>query len=337
MKNVLITGGAGFIGSHLVDRLLGENEWNVTVLDDFNSAYSPVLKYQNIAKHNENRSFSLFGGDIISEQVLDGVFSDHNFDCVIHLADKTGNTHFAGEASLLEKTNINGTLNLLEAARINGVKQFIFGSTASVYGNDLTTPFNEEIISKKSLSSYAAAKAVGETLCRTYSNLYDIRCVCLRFFTVYGPRQIPEMAVHKITSLIEAGRPVTFFGDGTTERDYVYISDVIDGIRAALNYDKSDFEIINLGTGRAVKLYDLVTMLETALKRKAVIKRTSYRSTEMYKTLADREKAKKLLDFEPKVSIEKGIENFVRWFREEKLADEYNDFVSEHNLVDFAV
>lgn len=336
MKNVLITGGAGFIGSHLVNSLLAENDWNVTVLDDFNSEYSPVQKYHNIAKHNENMSFSLFGGDIASEEVLDGVFSNQHYDCVVHLADKIEIVRSADAARSFERTNIKGTLNLLEAARVNGVKQFIFGSTASVYGNTLEIPFNERTISKN-LSPYAATKAVGEALCRTYSNIFGIRCVCLRIFTVYGPRQRPDMAVHKFSDLIEKGNPITFYGDGTTTRDYIYISDVVDGIRATLDYEASDFEIINLGTGKAVKLYDLVKMLENFLNRKILIKRTAQRSKELPATLADIRKAEKLLKFEPKVPMEKGIEKFVRWFREERFPDESSNLANRQDLVDFAV
>lgn len=336
MKNVLITGGAGFIGSHLVDRLLGENEWNVTVLDDFNSFYSPLLKYHNIVGHSESRAFSLYGGDIISEQVLEGIFSNHKFDCIVHLADKTENMDPAGESRLYERTNVYGTLNLLEAARANGVKQFIFGSSSSVYGNDLPMPFREETKSSKPISSYAATKAFGEMLCETYSTLYGIRCICLRFFTVYGPRQRPDMAVYKFTNSLEAGKPLTFYGDGTSERDYIYISDVIDGIRRAMDYDKSLYEIINLGTGRAVKLYDLAEILENALNRKAVIERSAPKPGEMNVTLADTQKAGRLLDFTPKVSLEKGIEAFARWFRSERPLEENSNPVTKYNYADAA-
>lgn len=329
MKNVLITGGAGFIGSHLVDRLLFEKRWRVTVLDDFNNTYSPVLKYHNIARHTENQAFSLIGGDINSEQVLDGIFSDRKFDCIVHLADKSGISQSIKQPHLFERTNIHGTLNILEAARKYGVKQVVFGSTSSVYGRNQTFPCSEKMNVNQPISLYAATKTVGEMLCHTYSHLNDIRCVCLRFFTIYGPRQRPDMAIYKFTRLIESGQPITFYGDGTSQRDYAFISDITNGIRAALEYDKSDYEIFNLGAGKSVQMYDLVKMLENALGKRAIIERLPHQAGEQVNTLSDIKKATELLGYSPKISIKTGIEIFVRWFREENALYENTDFMRE--------
>ncbi len=331
MKNVLITGGAGFIGSHLVDRLLAENAWKVAVLDDFNNSYSPVLKYHNIARHTDNPNFSLFGGDIISEKVLRGIFSDRKYDFIVHLADKSGVNPSIENPHSFEQTNIHGTLNLLEAARKYKVKSFIFGSTAAVYGNKPALPLKEQMQTDKPVSPYAATKAVGEMFCHTYSHLYDVRCVCLRFFSVYGARQRPGTAIYEFTRSIESGNPVTIYGDGTAQRDYVHISDVVAGIREALDYKNSGFEIINLGAGKSFKCYEIVRLLEKALERRAIIERVSHQAGEVTDTLADIKKAGEFLDFHPKIPIEAGIKNFVEWYKKERLEGE-NDFPVEESV-----
>jgi UDP-glucuronate 4-epimerase len=318
MKNVLITGGAGFIGSHLVDRLIAEKEWNVTVLDDFNHSYSPVIKYHNIAKHTDKPSFSLVGGDIASKDVLKSLFSNRNFDCIVHLADRTGVYPSFSEPQSYERTNVQGTLNLLEAAQSYGTGKFIFGSSASVYGDDLKTLLNEEMAVNKPHSPYATTKTVGEMLCHTFTQLYGIHCVSLRFFTVYGPRQRPDTAIYKFTRQIENGEPVTLHGDGSARRDYVYITDVLNGIRAAMDYDETVFEIINLGSGKSVSLIEIVKLLEKKLRRKAVIKHLPVPAGLVRETLGDIQKARNLLFYEPEVSIEKGIGEFVRWYRKER-------------------
>lgn len=329
MKNILITGGAGFIGSHLVDSLLAEKGWGVTVLDDFNPVYSPILKYHNIARYTDNPAFSLYGGDIVSEQVMDGIFSDHDFDCVVHLADRSGVLQSVVEPQSYEKTNIHGTLNVLEAARKHGVKQFIFGSSAAVYGNNPSVPLDEEMEVSKPISPYGATKSIGEILCHTYSHLYNMRCLCLRFFSVYGPRQRPDMAVYKFTHLIEADEPVTLYGDGNTQRDYTYISDIINGMRRALTYDQSRFEIINLGSGTAYRINDLVTILERKLGRKAFVHRLPPLAGEVSGTLADIRKARDLLGYAPQISIETGIDKFLRWFKKAGHRDELPSLTNE--------
>ena len=261
MKNILITGGAGFIGSHLVDRLLREEDWHVTVVDDFNSFYDPAIKRENISQHQDNSLFRLFEADIRNQARLGQLFGETNFDCIVHLAARAGVRPSISEPQLYAETNINGTLNLLELARRQGLKQFVFGSSSSVYGANAKLPFSEDDPIRQPISPYAATKGAGELLCHTYSHLYGLRCLCLRFFTVYGARQRPDLAIHKFARLISERKPIPVFGDGTTRRDYTYIDDIITGLRAAIDYDRSDYEVINLGESRTVELRELISLL----------------------------------------------------------------------------
>ena len=252
MKNLLITGGAGFIGSHLVDRLLATSVEHVTVIDDFNDFYDPSIKRDNIREHLKDPHYTINEADIRDRAALAPVFKANNFDCVVHLAARAGVRPSLSEPQLYAETNINGTLNLLELARNNNIKQFVFGSSSSVYGINAKVPFSEDDPIRQPISPYAATKGAGELLCHTYSHLYGLRCVCLRFFTVYGPRQRPDLAIHKFAKLISQRKPIPVFGDGTTRRDYTYIDDIIDGVMAAIDYYKSNYEVINLGESRTV-------------------------------------------------------------------------------------
>jgi UDP-glucuronate 4-epimerase len=336
MKNILITGGAGFIGSHLVDLLLAESGWNVSVLDNFDPFYSPVIKYRNIARHTEDARFTLYGGDITSMPVLESIFANRHFDCIVHFAAQVGARQSLRNPFPYEKTNVRGTLNLLEVAKNYGIKKFIYASSSSVYGGGLTPPFTENMCDNKLNSPYAVTKAAAETLCYTYSYLYDLRCVCLRLFNVYGPRQRPDLAIHKFARLIEHREPVTMYGDGTTMRDYTHILDVLNGLKAALEYDASNFEIFNIGSGRGVKLYDLIKLLEKVLNRKAVIERVPLMKENVKNNYSDIGKARKLFGYDSKITLEWGVENFVRWFKSEENLD-YENYASEnpHNF-DFA-
>lgn len=318
MKNILVTGGAGFIGSNLVDRLLVEKKWNVTVIDNFNDFYSPFIKHENIKRQLSDPLYSLASGDILSEQLLDRVFSTARFDCIVHLAARAGVRPSLNNPRLYEETNIRGTLNLLECARKFGVKQFVFGSSSSVYGNNCQVPFSEKAQVDQPISPYAMTKATGELLCHTYSHLYGLRCLCLRFFTVYGPRQRPDLAIHKFARLISSGKTVPVYGDGRTLRDYTYIDDIISGIRSAIDYERSDFEIFNLGESQTVELNYLVELLEGALKKKAKVKNLPMQPGDVYRTYADISKAGKLLGYDPQTPIEEGIVRFVNWFKEKK-------------------
>ena len=314
-KNILVTGGAGFIGSHLVERLLGENAWRVAVVDDFNDFYSPRVKRANVAPFLDNPNFSLHEIDIRDAGNLRGVFLENEFDAIVHLAARAGVRPSLLEPKLYLETNVNGTLNLLEAAREFGVERFVFGSSSSVYGENPKVPFAEDDDVSRPISPYAATKAAGELLCRTYSHLYDVRAVCLRFFTVYGARQRPDLAIHKFTRLISEGKPIEMFGDGTTRRDYTYIDDIIAGVRAAIDYTGSDFEIFNLGESQTVELRELVKLLEENLKKRAIIEKRPAQAGDVPQTFADISKARELLNYNPQTKIEQGIEKFVAWFK----------------------
>jgi len=318
MKNILITGGAGFIGSHLVDRLLLEGNWRITVVDDFNDFYEPALKRANVETHLGRPDFTLIEADIRNYEALRRAFAGGSFDCIVHLAARAGVRPSLKEPQLYVETNINGTVNLLELARANGVRQFVFGSSSSVYGTNAKVPFSEDDPIFNPISPYAATKAAGELICHAYSHLYDLRIVCLRFFTVYGARQRPDLAIHKFAKLISAGRPVPVFGDGTTRRDYTYVDDIIAGVRAAIDYDRGNFEVINLGESRTVELRELISLLESALGQSAQVDRQPLQPGDVPQTFADITRAQRLLNYRPQTQIEEGIRKFVEWFRETK-------------------
>ncbi len=313
-KNILVTGGAGFIGSHLVRHLLAEDAWNVGVVDNFNDFYSPEIKRRNINSFLNDSHFKLYENDICDDESLQAVFADNKFDVIVHLAARAGVRPSLEEPKLYAETNINGTLNLLEMAREFGVKQFVFGSSSSVYGENCKVPFSENDKVAEPISPYAATKIAGEMLCHTYSHLYNIRTICLRFFTVYGASQRPDLAIHKFARLISANKPIPVFGDGKTRRDYTYIEDIIQGVRAAIDYDKSIHEVINLGESQTVELHELISLLEKNLEKKAIIERKPMQPGDVPQTFADISKAKELLNYYPQTKIEKGIAKFVEWF-----------------------
>lgn len=313
-KNILVTGGAGFIGSHLVRHLLAEDAWNVGVVDNFNDFYSPEIKRRNIDSFLNDSHFKLYENDICDDESLRAVFADNKFDVIVHLAARAGVRPSLEEPKLYAETNINGTLNLLEMAREFGVKQFVFGSSSSVYGENCKVPFSENDKVAEPISPYAATKIAGEMLCHTYSHLYNIRTICLRFFTVYGASQRPDLAIHKFARLISANKPIPVFGDGKTRRDYTYIEDIIQGVRAAIDYDKSIHEVINLGESQTVELHELISLLEKNLEKKAIIERKPMQPGDVPQTFADISKAKELLNYYPQTKIEKGIAKFVEWF-----------------------
>ena len=315
MKNLLITGGAGFIGSHLIDRLLASNVERITVVDDFNDFYNPSIKRDNIREHLKDPRYSIHEIDIRDKTALEQIFKANNFDCVVHLAARAGVRPSLSEPQLYTETNINGTVNLLELARQHSVKQFVFGSSSSVYGINAKVPFSEDDPIRQPISPYAATKGAGELLCHTYSHLYGLRCVCLRFFTVYGPRQRPDLAIHKFANLISQHKPIPVFGDGTTRRDYTYIDDIIDGVTAAIDYDKTNYEVINLGESRTVELRELISLLEKELDIHAIIERQPPQPGDVPQTFADVSKARALLNYRPKTQIEEGLRRFVEWFR----------------------
>jgi UDP-glucuronate 4-epimerase len=315
LKQILITGGAGFIGSHLVDRLLDEGGWQVTVVDDFNDFYSPEIKHANIAAHVKSPNYRIIDADIRDARTMAALFMEYKFDVIVHLAARAGVRPSLAEPKLYAETNINGTLNLLELAKEHDIKQFVFGSSSSVYGINSKVPFAEEDEIHQPISPYAATKAAGELICHTYSHLYGMRIVCLRFFTVYGARQRPDLAIHKFSKLITEGKPIQVFGDGTTRRDYTYIDDIIQGVRAAIDYDRSRYEIFNLGESQTVELNELISLLERSLDMQAIIDRQPMQPGDVPITYADITKSREMLGYNPTTKIADGIPKFVEWFR----------------------
>lgn len=314
MKEILVTGGAGFIGSHLVRHLIETGGDSVTVVDNFNDFYDPRLKRKNIEPFIGHRRFELLEADICDQKALDPIFKDKRFDVIVHLAARAGVRPSLEQPLLYSQTNVDGTVNLLELAREFEVPQFVFGSSSSVYGINSKVPFSEDDKLSNPISPYAATKIAGEAMCHTFSHLYDVRTVCLRFFTVYGAAQRPDLAIHKFSRLISEGKPIPVFGDGTTKRDYTYIEDIIQGVVAAIDYDKSGFEVFNLGESETVELKKLIGLLESNLGKKAVIDRKTPQPGDVPQTYADISKARRLLGYAPKVKIEEGIRRFTDWF-----------------------
>lgn len=313
-KRILVTGGAGFIGSHLVDHLLAEGNWKVTIIDNFNSFYAPETKRRNIAAHLGNGDYTLHEADICCSDTVDAIFTDGQFDALVHLAAYAGVRPSLLNPKLYNEVNVCGTMNLLEAARRTGVRQFVFGSSSSVYGINCNVPFSEDDKVSQPISPYAATKAAGELLCHTYSHLYDIRTVCLRFFTVYGARQRPDLAIHKFSKLIRDGKPIPMFGDGSTRRDYTYVDDIIQGVRAAIDYDGAKHEIFNLGESQTTELCELIALLEENLGMKANIERHEMQPGDVPITFADISKARRLLNYNPTTKIADGLPKFTQWF-----------------------
>ena len=318
--HILLTGGAGFIGSHLTRRLLARGD-RVTVLDDFNDYYDPARKRANVAPFlagAEASRYRLVEGDIRDAALVDRTFSDAaegGFDAVIHLAARAGVRPSLQEPILYEEVNCVGTLRLLEAARRHGPKTFLFGSSSSVYGINEKLPFSEDDEVNQPISPYATTKRAGELLCYNYHHLYGFRTACLRFFTVYGPRQRPEMAIHKFTDLLARGKTIPLYGDGTSRRDYTYVDDILDGLLAALDLAPG-FEIINLGGAETTSLKDLVTWIAAELAVEPRIEYLPGQPGDVPITYADVSKAARLLGYSPKVPIREGLRRFVAWYME---------------------
>jgi Nucleoside-diphosphate-sugar epimerases len=315
VETVLITGGAGFIGSHLVDRLL-ELEKKVICIDNFDPFYDEKIKLRNIENALLNPNFKFCKADIRDKLLLDSCFKDSSIDLVIHLAAKAGVRPSIESPFDYYSVNVDGTLNLLETMKNNSIDKMIFASSSSVYGNNTKAPFSEADNVDYPISPYAASKKTGELLCYTYHHLYNFDITCLRFFTVYGPRQRPDLAIHKFTKSILEGRLIPFFGDGTTERDYTYIDDIIDGIllvMAKLN----GYDIVNLGEARKISLTKMVNTLEHSLKINAVIEKQTAQPGDVKLTHADITKAKAKYGYNPKWDFEKGIQEFINWLKTE--------------------
>jgi UDP-glucuronate 4-epimerase len=312
--HILVTGGAGFIGSHLTRRLLDRGD-RVTILDDFNDFYDPARKRANVSRVADRDGFSLVEGDIRDAELVEKLFGEQRFDGVVHLAARAGVRPSLKEPILYEDTNCIGTLRLLEAARHHGPDTFIFGSSSSVYGINQKVPFSEEDEVNQPISPYATTKRAGELLCYNYHHLYDMNIACLRFFTVYGPAQRPEMAIHKFTDLLAKGEEIPMYGDGSSRRDYTFIDDIIDGVVASLDL-APPFEILNLGGAETTALADLVRMIAEELGVEHRVQYLPDQPGDVPITYADVRKAGRVLGYSPRVSIREGLRRFVEWYRE---------------------
>jgi len=309
---VVVTGGAGFIGSHVVRKLLDEGN-EVAVIDNFNDFYDPAIKRANVESFGGRAR--IFETDICDFDAVQAILAEGKFDTIVHLAARAGVRPSIKNPKSYIDTNITGTFNLLEGARAAGLKHFVFASSSSVYGLAQTVPFSEELPLPQTLSPYAATKLSGEHLCGNFSNLYGMRVVCLRFFTVYGPGQRPDLAIHKFTDMIERGQAIPKFGDGNTRRDYTYIDDIVQGVLGAIAYRGELFDIFNLGESETTTLNELIEALEISLGRKAVIEQLPEQPGDMPRTCADISKAKRLLGYNPHTKIAEGIPKFVEWYR----------------------
>jgi UDP-glucuronate 4-epimerase len=310
--SVLVTGGAGFIGSHVCKKLLNEGI-KVFCIDDFNDYYDPSIKRENIRSLLKNLDFKLFEGDIRNCEFLEYCFENNKIREIIHLAARAGVRPSLQNPLLYSEVNIAGTLNLLELAKKHKIENFVFSSSSSVYGNNKKVPFSENDIIENMISPYAITKKAGENFCFNYHHLYGIPITCLRFFTVYGPSQRPDMAIHKFTKSIYEGREICMFGDGNSERDYTYIDDIVDGVIKAFE-KKSAFEIFNLGESKTTKLIDLIHIIAECFGKKARIKQYPKQPGDVDITYADIEKAKKNLGYNPQIKVKDGIPLFVEWF-----------------------
>src|SRR6266567_4260047 len=308
---ILVTGGAGFIGSHLVEKLLAAGH-EVVILDDFNDFYDPQIKHANIAGFAKD--VTVYHVDLRDGGSVRSLFHREKVDAIAHLAARAGVRPSIQHAQLYCDTNVSGTLHLLEAARVTGVERFIFASSSSVYGASKTIPFSEEQHLIQTLSPYGATKVAGEFLCSTYSHLYQMRVVALRYFTVYGPRQRPDLAIHQFTRRIYGGQPIDQFGDGSTRRDYTYIDDIIQGTMAALQYEGPLFDVFNLGESETIQLKELISAIENALGKKAKVNRLPEQPGDMPLTCADISKARKLLGYNPTTRLSDGLPRFMEWF-----------------------
>jgi UDP-glucuronate 4-epimerase len=318
---ILVTGGAGFIGSHLCERLLCAGH-DLVVVDNFNDFYDPALKRRNIGEVAETavrtgHEFLLCEGDIRDGELVAALFAQERPEAVIHLAAAAGVRPSIQDPLYYEEVNVRGTMHLLESAKREGVRPFIFASSSSVYGNNPKIPFAETDPVDNPISPYAATKKGGELICHTYHHLYGMNIACLRFFTVYGPRQRPDLAINKFTRLILEGKPLPLYGDGSTSRDYTYIDDIIDGLEMALAWvcaDEARYDIFNLGESRPVELRCLVEIIEATTGEKSLIERLPLQPGDVERTFADTTKSATVLGYRPKTTIEDGIRAFVSWY-----------------------
>ena len=317
MKTTLITGGAGFIGSSLIDQLLKDNPIkSILNIDNFDPFYAKDIKEQNMSAHQQYPNYRFVEADINSYADLQKATEGIDIDCIVHLAAKAGVRPSIQNPEAYFQTNVMGTLNLLELAKAKGVKKFVFASSSSVYGKNPNVPWSEEDLNLEPISPYAASKIAAEKVCQTYAHLYGIDITALRFFTVYGPKQRPDLAIHKFFKLAMQNKPIPFFGDGSTRRDYTYIADIVQGIKGAIHYQGKGFEVFNLGNHQTVSLKELVNTIGNVLGKELVLDQQSKQVGDVDQTYAAIEKAMKKLNYYPKTKLEKGIEKFLKWLNE---------------------
>lgn len=317
MQKILVTGCAGFIGSNLTGRLLSEGYF-VVGLDNLNDYYNPAWKLENLAKFKANKNFIFVKGDILNVKLLEKLFKTYKFSSVVHLAARAGVRPSIADPGLYEEVNVRGTLNMLDVAKNYKIQKFVFASSSSVYGNQSKVPFSEKDPVNNPVSPYAATKKAGEMLCYTYSHLYKLPVVALRFFTVYGPGGRPDMAPYLFTESILKGKPFKKFGRGTTSRDYTYIDDIVEGILLAMKYD-CQYEVFNLGNSHPITLNKFISDLEKITGNEAIIENLPMQPGDVQTTYSDISKAQKLLGFNPKTSFYDGLSNFVDWFKENRV------------------
>jgi UDP-glucuronate 4-epimerase len=317
---MLLTGGAGFVGSHVAEALLSRGN-SLAIIDSLEDFYPPARKKANLEEARRKGSFEFFQLDICETSKLREVFAAVRPSVVIHLAARAGVRPSIERPALYERVNVFGTMQLLELAKEFGVEKFVYGSSSSVYGATSAVPFSEDQRDLRPISPYAATKLAGELLLFAYAHLYHFEAVCLRFFTIYGPRQRPDLAIHKFTAMMEAGEPIPVFGDGSAARDYTYVDDIVSGVLAALEFvpaatHGAKFEVFNLGNSHPVTLNDLIAKLEVATGQKAVRRAMPPQLGDVPATWADISRAQKFLGYQPQTSLDSGLKNFVRWFRE---------------------
>jgi UDP-glucuronate 4-epimerase len=317
-RTILVTGVAGFIGSHLAAALIARGD-RVVGVDDFCDFYDPRIKWRNLNDLAGAPGFQLFQGDIRDAQLLEQAFRAAPIDTVVHLAAMPGVAPSLKNPPLYQDVNVRGTLQLLDAMRASGTRKLLFASSSSVYGRTSKLPFTEADPADQPVSPYAATKRAGELLCHVYHDVWGLDVTCLRFFTVYGPRQRPDLAIHRFTRLIEEGTPVTIFGDGSASRDYTYVDDILDGVLKALDRDPG-FAVYNLGESRPIGLLELLDHLGRALGKKPQVRFEPERPGDVHITYADISRARAVLGYAPAVGIEEGLERFVAWFRTEARA-----------------
>jgi UDP-glucuronate 4-epimerase len=313
MAHVLLTGGAGFIGSHVADALRASGT-DITVLDNFDPFYERAAKERNIQSHRETAGYRLVECDLRDLEALRRELTG-SYDAIVHLAAKAGVRPSIEDPVAYQEVNVRGTQNLLELARERGVEQFVFASSSSVYGVNPRVPWSEDDHVLQPISPYASTKVSGELLGHVYSHLYGIRFVALRFFTVYGPRQRPDLAIHKFARMILGGRPIPVFGDGSTRRDYTYIDDIVAGVRAAIDYRATMYEVINLGNNQTISLAEMIEGLEAALGMRATRQQLPEQPGDVPQTWACVDKARRLLGYDPSTRYDEGVRRFVAWLR----------------------